>query len=84
MTNYMNCEHMNFMSKANIFRLESGKFMAEIQIECSDCHRPFEFLGLPAGLNLEGAAVEFGGREARLAIKPANEEYDRIYKKDES
>lgn len=49
---------------------DSGRFSADIRIECADCGRPFQFLGLPLGLDLNGAAMDVDGQEARLAIAP--------------
>ena len=69
------CEHRNFSTKANVARLEdSGGFLVDIIIECSDCKSPFVFLGLPYGLNMQGAAMSPDGTEARLAIRPQREE----------
>jgi hypothetical protein len=65
------CEHHAFSSSVRIARLEdSGRFMAEVRIRCADCGLPFEFLGLQAGLNLDGATVSIDGQEANLAISP--------------
>lgn len=49
---------------------DSGRFMADVRIECADCGRPFQFIGLPLGLNLNGATMGVDGQEARLAIAP--------------
>ena len=49
---------------------DSGRFMAEIRIKCAECHRPFQFIGLPLGLNFGGAAMDPSGQEALLAIAP--------------
>jgi hypothetical protein len=49
---------------------DSGRFMADVKIECADCGRPFQFLGLPLGLDLNGAAMDVEGQTARLAIAP--------------
>ena len=67
----MMCDHTNFHSNVEINRLEDTKqFVANITIECRDCHLPFQFLGLPLGLNLGGAAMSVDGQEAQLAIAP--------------
>ncbi len=47
----------------------TGGYMAEIKIEC-ECGRPFQFIGLPLGLDLKGAAMSADGQEARIAIAP--------------
>lgn len=65
------CEHKNFAAKVRVARLEdSGRFMAEIRITCQDCGKPFQFLGLEPGLDLDGARVSIDGLEANIAICP--------------
>ncbi|MBB3453904.1 hypothetical protein FHT86_002160 [Rhizobium sp. BK313] len=44
--------------------------MAEINVECADCKEPFQFIGLPPGLNLNGATVSINGLQANMAIGP--------------
>lgn len=68
------CKHPNVNASVVVNRLEdSGRFCADVRIACASCGLPFRFLGLPAGLNLNGAAVSPDGTEARLAIVPASE-----------
>lgn len=63
------CPHMNFAAQVDVIRLEdSGRFSADVRIRCADCDTPFRFLGLPAGVDLNGATVSVDGEEARLAI----------------
>lgn len=65
------CAHMNFAADVRVARLEdSGRFIAEMRIACSDCGRPFQFLGLESGIDLDGARVSLDGLEANLAISP--------------
>lgn len=65
------CKHMAFDATVSVARLEdTGRFMAEIRIKCLDCGEPFQFLGLPMGLNMAGATVDPDGLEARIAILP--------------
>ena len=65
------CEHHNFVANVSINRLEDTKqFMADVTVRCSDCDKPFQFLGLPPGLNLQGATTDLEALEARLAICP--------------
>jgi len=47
---------------------DSGRFAADVRIKCAQCGEPFRFLGLPCGVDLDGAAVSADGTEARLAI----------------
>ena len=65
----MTCKHEQFSAQVDVNRLEdSGRFSAEVRIKCAQCGAPFRFLGLPAGLDLNGASVSADGTEARLAI----------------
>lgn len=67
----MTCKHMNFSAQVNVARLEdTGRFMAEITIRCSECDRPFQFLGLEPGIDTDGARVSIDGLEANIAISP--------------
>lgn len=68
----MSCAHENFRAQVDVARLEdSGRFSAEIRIECVDCGVPFQFLGLPIGIDLNGATISADGLEARIAIAAA-------------
>lgn len=49
---------------------DTGRFMASIKIRCEECGLGFQFLGLPLGLNIEGAAMRMDGEEAHIAIAP--------------
>jgi hypothetical protein len=51
---------------------DSGGYMVEIGVKCGECGQPFRFLGLPLGLNLNGATISIDGLTARLAVAPAN------------
>lgn len=67
--NTTDCKHENFAAQVDVNRLEdSGRFTADVRIACSQCGTPFRFLGLPAGVDLNGATVSVDGTEARLAI----------------
>ncbi len=69
------CQHLDFDAYVAVNRLEdSGRFAADVRIECRDCRKPFVFKGLPPGVNLDGAAVSIDGTEARLAIAPQDED----------
>lgn len=70
----MKCEHKNFSADVVVNRLEdTGRFNADVKIRCTDCDTPFRFIGLPAGLDLNGAAVSVNGEEGRFAIAPRGE-----------
>lgn len=65
------CPHMNFRAKVDVIRLaDSGGYMADITINCEDCGIAMQFLGLPPGLDTQGATVSLDGKEARIAISP--------------
>lgn len=74
------CPHMNFQVEADVHRLtktENGPvtgYMADLRIRCVDCGRRFQFIGLPAGMNMSGATVSIDALEAHLAICPQGED----------
>ena len=68
------CQHENFSANVVVNRLrDSGRFQADVTIKCEDCGVPFRFIGLPAGLDLEGAATSADATEARLAVATKGE-----------
>ena len=68
------CAHHNFDCFVNVARIEDvGRFMADVTVRCADCGTPFRFIGLPTGLDLDGACASVDGTEARLAIAPKGE-----------
>ena len=69
-----NCKHEGFACNVEINRLEdTGRFMADLKIECDQCGVEMVFLGLPRGIDMNGAATNTFGTEARLAIHPRGE-----------
>jgi hypothetical protein len=69
----MTCKHEAFAANVAVNRLEdTGKFMADVTVKCTQCGMPFRFLGLRPGLSMSGAAVSPDGTEARMAIAPAD------------
>ena len=65
------CKHEAFNAAVNVVRLQdSGKFVAEITIKCAQCELPFQFIGLPPGVNFDGATVSLDGKEACIGIRP--------------
>lgn len=65
------CPHLNFDASVGVCRLEdTGRFVAEIRIRCKDCNTPFQFMGLPPGLDFDGATVSLDGLEASIGIHP--------------
>ncbi len=68
------CEHNNFIADVQVDRIEDvGRFNADVRIHCKDCGVPFRFIGLPYGVDLNGATVSVDGTEARLAVAPKGE-----------
>lgn len=73
----MDCPHMNFRADVRVGRHLDDKtethvigYSAEINVKCQECGKPFQFLGLPMGVDTHGARVSVDGLEARLAISP--------------
>lgn len=65
------CEHKEFKATVAVNRLEdTGQFCADVTINCADCGKPFQFLGLEPGVDTQGARCSLDGLEARLAIAP--------------
>jgi hypothetical protein len=63
------CTHDSFQANVTVNKLEdSGNFSADVKINCAECGEVFRFLGLPVGMDLNGASVSADGTEARLAI----------------
>jgi hypothetical protein len=70
----MRCDHPHFEAAVDVIRLQdSGRFAADVRIKCAACGIPMRFIGLPAGVDLNGAAVSVDATEARLAIAPKGE-----------
>ena len=76
MTDSKHCKHEDFKANVAVGRLSDGdngpitSYIAEIRIECAQCHLPFQFINLPLGMNLRGATMSVDGQEARLSIAP--------------
>lgn len=73
----MSCNHENFAAEVDVNRLlqdeesaEPNRWQADVRIKCADCGLPMRFIGLPAGMDLNGAAVSVDGEEGRFAIAP--------------
>jgi hypothetical protein len=74
----MKCEHEAFACSVTVNRItnEAGaveRYQADVTVTCDQCKTPFRFIGLPAGLDLSGAAVSVDGTEGRFAIAPKGE-----------
>lgn len=74
----MACKHEEFGATVEVARVtndagEVERFQANVRVSCCQCGKAFRFIGLPAGLDLNGAAVSVDGAEARLTIAPEGE-----------
>lgn len=68
------CDHQQFSVRVEVVRLEdTGKYAADVTINCVECGVPMVFLGLPRGLDPNGAATNVDGTELRAAIHPKGE-----------
>ena len=66
-----NCKHGAFKATVDVMRIEdTGRFVAEISIKCCQCGLPFQFMGLPPGVNFDGATVTLDGQQACIGICP--------------
>ncbi len=75
----MSCSHENFSANVEINRmLDTGAFLANVTVQCSDCCERFVFVGLPQGMSYNEAMMSPFGHEARLPIKPASVEWKHI------
>lgn len=65
------CKHLNFKCECKVARMEdSGRFMLEVTVHCTDYNKPFQFLGLRPGLDFDGARVSIDGLELNVGICP--------------
>jgi hypothetical protein len=70
----MKCEHGQWEANVEVKHLsDADRWMAELTIKCAACGVPMRFIGLPGGLDLNGASVSLDATEARLAVAPKGE-----------
>lgn len=70
----MNCQHKAFDCNCTVNRLEDvQRFCMDVTVTCAECGEKFRFIGLPAGLDLNGASVSVDGTEGHFAIAPRSE-----------
>lgn len=71
------CEHENFVANVQVHRVtDEGKiqvigFNADIRIECLECGKQFEFVGVEPGVSPFGPKCSIDSTELRVPIKPA-------------
>ena len=67
------CPHENFYSVVEINRLlDSGAFIADIRIKCTDCDMEFDFPDPPFGLSSHEVRVSMDRRCLHVPIKPSD------------
>lgn len=71
---YEACKHENFAASVIVNRLEdSGAFVCDIRVKCSDCKTEFEFPDPPFGLSSHEVCVSMDGKELRVPCKPSGQ-----------
>lgn len=71
----MKCEHMHFEVFANVIRLtdEAGVvdgYHMDVQVKCTQCDRPFAFIGLRRGWSASQPTMNFEQTEMSVPIVP--------------
>jgi hypothetical protein len=65
------CKHQAFGVHADVhFMEDTGRFTADIRIECTQCEEPFRFLGLDPGWSPFEPMVSVTGLEMHVPIEP--------------
>lgn len=65
------CPHLEFRATVTVNRLEdTGRFSADVRVECLGCGSPFRWMGVPAGLSPYEPRVSIDGLELRAPIEP--------------
>lgn len=81
------CKHLDFEARVNVTRLVEKEgdenptgYMAEVKIKCVLCGLPFEFVGMPVGVDFinKTPMVSFGNEEARLPIRPSTDPAEQL------
>lgn len=71
------CLHENFKAVVSVTRLsdvEGGEitnYAADIKIKCDQCGKPFEFVGVSAGLSKKHPTTNIDSTELRAPIRPS-------------
>lgn len=69
--NPAHCQHPDFDAEVSINRLaDTGKFMADVRVQCALCGCRFQFVGIPGGLDFNEPRVSPFGLELRVPIQP--------------
>lgn len=68
------CQHESFTASVDVYRFEdTGKFMADVRVNCAQCQLPMRFIGAPAGVNFSQPMVSIDGTELHAPIEPEDE-----------
>lgn len=67
----MDCKHEELRASVAVNRLEdSGGFMADVKVACTQCGILFHFPGYEFGFSFHGPRVSIDGTELRTPIAP--------------
>lgn len=65
------CAHPVFKAVVVVNRLvDTGRFSADVTIECAACAKPFRFMGVDSGYSFDKPMVSVDGLELRAPIEP--------------
>lgn len=76
MKDQKDCQHEQFEADVAVGRIsevEGGPithYTADVKIKCIECGLPFEFIGMPAGMNRKFPTTNVDFTEAHLPIRP--------------
>lgn len=74
----MTCEHLLTASEVDVTRLFPGtadaRWHAVVEIRCVDCGIPFRFVGLPTGMDANGAGTSADGTQGLFTVYPTRGE----------
>lgn len=65
------CEHRVFKANVDVNKLlDTGRFFADVTVECAECGQAFEFIGPASGVSIHEPRVSQGRLELRCPITP--------------
>jgi hypothetical protein len=67
----MTCRHTELNSQVSVHHLEdTGLFIAELEVRCTQCGIPFHFLGAPTGLSMSKPTVDVPATTIHVPMLP--------------
>lgn len=70
----MTCKHRNYNAIVLVANIEdTGARMAEININCADCDKAFDFVGLSVGCNFYQPTTDLSAQKLNAPIVPEGE-----------